>query len=100
MPSFHLTRRAYEDLKSIARHTQDRWGRAQRDKYLSSLDECFHLLAENPGLGRACDEIRAGYRKMQEGRHVVFYRSLAEGIEIVRILHSSMDIESQLSKDH
>ena len=97
MTAFHLTRKAKEDLKSIARFTSQRWGRAQRDQYLGRLDHCFRLLAENQGLGQACDDIRPGYRKMHEGRHVIFYRPTADGIEIVRILHGSMDVDSQMA---
>ncbi len=97
MSSFHLTGQAKEDLKSIGRYTQETWGREQRNKYLAALDKCFHRLAETPGLGRACDEIREGYRRLYEGRHVIFYHPVADGIEIVRVLHGSMDIESHLS---
>lgn len=98
MPSFHLTEQAKKDLKSIARYTQETWGRIQRNKYLAALDKRFHRLAETPELGRPCDEIREGYRKLYEGRHVIFYRSVAaDEIEIVRVLHGSMDIESHLS---
>jgi hypothetical protein len=43
-------------------------------------------------------EIHAGYLKQTAGSHVVFYRRLSdELIEIVRILHRHMDIESRLS---
>lgn len=99
MPSFHLTAQAKKDLKAIARYTQKTWGRLQRNKYLATLDKCFHRLAEEPGLGRPCDDIRQGYRKIYEGRHMIFYRSVTDGIEIARVLHGSMDIENQLSED-
>ncbi|MCG8434648.1 MAG: type II toxin-antitoxin system RelE/ParE family toxin, partial [Gammaproteobacteria bacterium] len=34
------------------------------------------LLAENPDIGKACDEIRDGYRKFPQGSHVIFYRQI------------------------
>ncbi len=98
MSSFHLTAQAKEDLKSIGRYTQETWGREQRNKYLAALDKCFHRLAENPGVGQSCEEIREGYRKLHEGRHMVFYRPVSGGIEIVRVLHGSMDTEKHLSE--
>ncbi len=99
MPSFHLTAQAKKDMKSIARYTEKSWGRIQRNKYLSALDKRFHRIAEEPESGRSCDDIRKGYRKLYEGRHVIFYRSVvADEIEIIRVLHGSMDIESHLSK--
>ena len=96
MTTFRLTQLALADLRSIGRYTQTTWGREQRNRYLAKLDECFHLLAEKPLRGVSCDDIRSGYRKYPVGRHVVFYREAQEGIEIIRVLHISMDVESNL----
>lgn len=71
-------------------------GRDQRNKYLGILDNCFHLLADEPGLGVACDEIRKNYRKFCIERHIIFYRKVADDIDVVRILHCRMDVEKQL----
>jgi toxin ParE1/3/4 len=98
MPLFTLTKKALADLVEIGRYTQKRWGKEQRNTYLTMLDGCFQQLAAAPLEGRACDEIRSGYRKMNVGSHVIFYRqSRIDEIEIVRVLHERMDIESRLS---
>lgn len=97
MASFRLTEKAKDDLKSIGRYTQEIWGSEQRNKYLGALDNSFHLLAGEPDLGVACDEIRKNYRKFCVERHVIFYRKVADNIDIVRILHCRMDVEKQLS---
>ena len=99
MPSFRLTERARADLRAIGRYTQATWGREQRNRYLARLDACFHLLALEPHRGRACDEIRPGYRKYHVGRHLIFYRESQDGVEIIRILHDRMDIEAHLDDD-
>ena len=96
MPAYRLTNKALEDLRSIARYTEQTWGREQRNQYLSKLDASFLMLVHEPELGRACDEIRQGYRKHHVGRHLIFYRILASRIEIIRILHDSMDIDSHI----
>lgn len=97
MPKFSLTEKAKDDLKQIARFTQKRWGKEQRNTYLKSLDDCFHQLSDNPATGRPCDEIKPGYYKFPTGSHVVYYRAQTEDrIEIVRVLHESMDVELQL----
>jgi toxin ParE1/3/4 len=44
-----------------------------------------------PSLGRACDDIRPGYRRYAEGSHIIFYREVRSDIEIVRVLHGRMD---------
>jgi toxin ParE1/3/4 len=99
MPRFRLTERAKADLRAIGRYTQATWGRAQRNNYLARLDASFHLLAEEPHRGRACDDIRPGYYKYHVGRHLIFYRSSPDGVEIIRILHDRMDIEAHLDDD-
>jgi toxin ParE1/3/4 len=88
---------AKADLKEIARFTQNRWGREQRNLYLQMLDVSFQQLAANPLKGKDCNDIRIGYRKLNAGSHVIFYRQiLTDTIEIVRVLHGHMDIETRL----
>lgn len=99
MPGFRLTERAKADVRSIGRYTPATWGREQRNISLARLDACFHLLAREPHRGRACDDIRPGYRKYHVGRHLIFSRVSAEGVEIIRILPDRMDIEAHLDDD-
>ena len=98
MRKFDLTRSAQADLKSIAGFTQERWGVRQRNTYLKEVDQVFRTLAKNPLMGRSCDDIREGYRKFPHGSHVIFYKQLGEDeLLIVRILHGTMDVESNIS---
>ena len=98
MTSFTLTIMAKADLKEIGRYTLKNWGREQRNHYLSIIDVSFHQLAVNPLRGKECSEIRSGYRKLNVGSHVIFYRQIVtDTIEIVRVLHGSMDLETWLS---
>ncbi|WP_219701768.1 type II toxin-antitoxin system RelE/ParE family toxin [Marinomonas lutimaris] len=93
MKLFRLTIKAKSDLKDIAVFTSRRWGREQRNIYLKQFDESFWLLAENPDIGKACDEIRDGYREFLQGSHVIFYQQIgSQNIQIIRILHKSMDV--------
>lgn len=97
MGSFTLTQKAKADMLSIGRYTREQWGTAQQKRYLSQLDFAFYDLADKPSIGRACDDIREGYFKYGVGKHLIFYRcSAPDIIEIVRILHSRMDIEQHL----
>lgn len=92
MGKFRLTQKAKADLVSIARYTQREWGPAQRNLYLKEMDERFHELAANPLMGKKCGEIREGYSKFPQGKHIIFYKSFSKKeILIVRILHQSMD---------
>jgi toxin ParE1/3/4 len=87
---------ARADLKRIGRHTEGEWGREQRTRYLRQLEELIGLLVDNPKMGMRRDDLREGYRSLHAGRHMVFYRETATGIEIVRVLHASMDAERHL----
>jgi len=96
MPSFKLTALAKRDLKKLAVFTERKWGTEQRNHYLLQFDQCFHKLSDNPSMGSVCDYIRVEYRKLPQGSHLIFYRTGTDGsIEIIRILHKSMDVDSK-----
>jgi toxin ParE1/3/4 len=90
MPKFRFSRRAEADLVSIGNYTLRTWGEKQAEHYLHQLEDCCRQLAENPELGRTCDDVRPGLRRMEQGRHVLFYREASGGILVVRILHQGM----------
>ncbi len=98
MTPFQLTNKAKSDLKDIALFTEHRWGRKQRNVYIRQFDATFWRLAENPELGKTCDEIRSGYRKFRQASHVIFYQKTNnQPTLIIRILHKSMDVNSIFS---
>jgi len=93
MPAFKVTRKAQADLIQIGRYTTKEWGVTQRNTYLKELDNSFLQIARNPELGVTCDYIAKGYRKFPQGSHLVFYKLDDESvIEIIRVLHKSMDV--------
>jgi toxin ParE1/3/4 len=86
-----FSRRAEADLLGIGRYTLNTWGEAQATRYLDELEAFCGMLADNPALGRSSDEIRPGLRRIEHGRHIIFYRKRTSGgILIVRILHQRM----------
>lgn len=99
MGRFRLSHRAEDDLYRIGQYTLRRWGPSQAARYLRELEACCQLLADNPALGHPCDDIRPGLRRMQQGKHVVFYREEPGGVFISRILHGRMLPEHQVIED-
>jgi len=91
-----LSRKAAADLDSIWRHSMDLWGADQTETYVALLRQSIESAAANPRRGRPCDEIKAGYRKLLAGAHVIFYRTTPAGVHIVRILHQRMDFDRRL----
>jgi toxin ParE1/3/4 len=96
---FRFSRRAEADLFNIGDYTIRIWGKAQADRYIDELEDCCQLIADNPAFGRPCDEIRPGLRRMEQRKHVVFYRKETGGILISRILHQRMLPENQTIDD-
>ena len=95
MPPYKISKKAVQDLLEIGRYTQKIWGIAQRNIYLKNLDDCFSLLSENPSLGIKCDFIASGYRKYPQGSHLIYCRLDSQNsVEIIRILHQCMDVET------
>jgi toxin ParE1/3/4 len=84
------TRAAAADLDGIGVYTRKSWGKAQELKYLGELERCCKSLASNSQIGRKCDEVRAGLRRLEQGQHVIFYRENGDGILVVRVLHRAM----------
>jgi toxin ParE1/3/4 len=66
----------------------------EADRWVDKLDEKFFLWATQPMMGRARDELLPGIRSFPFGRYVVFYQAIPDGIDIVRVLHGSRDIDS------
>ena len=94
MANYTLTPEADNDLTEIWLYGFKRWGLKQANTYLLQLEERFETLFELPGLGVKRDEIRVGYRSYRESSHLVFYRKNNNKLEVIRILHKRMDIDS------
>lgn len=91
MNSYRLSPAAQRDLASIWQHTEDHWSTRQAEIYINEIRAAVERIAEIPERGRMCDEIRAGYHRYGIGRHVLFYVSTVQGVDIIRILHQRMD---------
>jgi toxin ParE1/3/4 len=96
MADFLLRPKAVSDLEEIWDYTVRMWDEDQAERYLRLLNVGFIDLTIHPHLGRSCDAIRQGYRVFRLGSHVIFYRVINDNIEVVRVLHQSMDFERHL----
>lgn len=67
---------------------------AAADRWADHLDEQVRVLATQPMMGRARDELAPGVRSFPFGRYVVFYVPLDDGIDVVRVLHGARDIDA------
>ena len=99
MASFRLRQRADADLISIWHWTHDKWSPSQADEYIDSLTAMMAMLADDPTRGRAADTVSPGLYRMNCQAHVIFYRRVSEGVEIVRVLHGRMNLPRHLKDE-
>jgi toxin ParE1/3/4 len=91
-----LSPAARADLEQIWDYTCERWGDDQAEEYVREIQRAMERIVHNPMIGRACDEVRAGYRRHAVGSHALYYRASGDVIEVVRILHQRMDVDQHL----
>lgn len=91
MSLISFTKYALQDLDEIYRFiAEDNIDAA--DKHSQRLQARWGGLLDQPRMGTKRDDIEQNLRSATEGNYVIFYRILPDGIELVRILHSSRDI--------
>lgn len=66
----------------------------EADRWVDRLDEKLALWATQPAMGRAREDLAPRLRSLAFGRYVVFFEPLPDGIDVVRVLHGSRDIDA------
>lgn len=98
MQTFRLSTTAESDLTDIWTYRADS-SEERADELIERLVKQFMMLATFPEAGRNRPEIKLGIRSFVVERHVIFYRVIEQGIEIVRVLYGTRDIEKIFSDD-
>ncbi len=97
--SFVITEKAIEDLEKIWVYTYENWSVQQADRYYNLIIDEIEFISENFISGKSMEHIKRGYRVTKVKSHLIFYRKSIESvIEIIRILHQSMDVENRLNE--
>jgi toxin ParE1/3/4 len=99
MAKYLLTNKAVKDLSEIWEYTFEIWSETQADKYFYMLHNMFDDLANGKLAGKHYNEISKEILGLRAGQHIIFYRKQNDnGIEITRILHSSMDLKNRIKE--
>lgn len=86
--------KAVDDMEAIAyRIGED--NPAAADRWLATLDELLNRLAEFPRLA-PCSSINSHWRVMPFGSYLLVYREIEHGVDLLRIVHGSRDLETAL----
>jgi toxin ParE1/3/4 len=94
-PRVDLSDRARQDLDEMWE-----WLAVQNEEaanqLLMLLADKFLLLGDNPLLGKSRSEFWLELRSFVVKPYVIFYQPFDDGVEIVRVLHSARDVDSEL----
>lgn len=86
VPKIRIAKTARADLLQIFRYTAATFGSVQADAYYEGLWRIFTLLGDCPHIGKRTDWPKKSMRRFVYEAHVIFYRPLEAGVEIVKIL--------------
>lgn len=97
MSNYKLTNKAVEDLSKIWNYTCEKWSEVQADNYYKLLLDNCKFLAQNPEIGKNYNEIATNLQGFKTKSHLIFYYKLSNrSIEVIRILHSKMDLKKRI----
>lgn len=91
MATVLVTPLAEEDLSDIWDYAAES-DIERADRLLDLIYENCQRLAEYPEMGRARHELLVGLHSFTVKNYVIFYQPIADGIEVLRVLHGARDI--------
>jgi len=97
--TLEFTAAAISDLQSIREYTLRVWSEEQEQIYLDGLWEKFGELVNDPDRWRSREDLFPGCRLAVHEKHVILFALETEILQIVRILHGSMDLPRHLLPD-
>lgn len=97
--SFSISEKAIEDLENIWTYTFHKWSIKQADRYYNLIINEIEFISRNFMSGKSMDHIKNGYRASIVKSHLIFYKKSQDNqIEVIRILHQRMDIETRINE--
>jgi len=87
---------AEEDLIAIWLYSYEQWGGPQADLYLEKLEQALARIVQTPQLARERREFTPAVRILPCEQHLIVYLVTDNNVDVVRILHQSMDIDTQI----
>jgi len=96
---YKFSKEASKDLERIWLYTFETWSQEQADRYFNLIIDEIENITKDPSSGKDYSDIRKGYYRSRVKSHFIFYRINVKKkeIEIIRILHQQMDIDSRLN---
>lgn len=99
MSQYIISPQAIRDLEDISDYFADRSVEAGENLFNEFSKKCRYL-AQFPKMGRSYGSIRQGLRGLPLNGHIIFYRVLENGIEIMRVLRGDRNFESLFGEEN
>ena len=97
MSEYVISEKAIEDINNIWIYTAENWSVAQADRYYNLIYDEIEYIVNNFDMARDFGKIRKSYKCSKVKSHLNFFKKdKTNEIEVVRVLHERMDIESRL----
>ena len=98
--NYKISKQAEIDLENIWLYTFEEWSLEQADYYYDLIMDEIEYISVNPKSGKDYNEVRKGYFRSRVKSHFIFYKinPKEQKVEIIRILHQQMDIESHITE--
>jgi toxin ParE1/3/4 len=87
---------ALSDLEEIWLYTFETWSLEQADRYYELIIKEIDFVCKKPKFGKSLNSLREGYYSTKVKSHFIFYKISSTELEVVRVLHESMDIPNRL----
>ena len=100
--TIHKTGLATTDINDLADYFRDQAGVAVALRFVDNAEHAFDQLLATPGIGALLGLDELPYEDIRRwhingfDHLIVLYRAMADGIEIVRVLHTARDIPALL----
>lgn len=96
MNRYKISQLAEQDLEDIWVYLAQN-NQIAADKQIANILNRLPMLAQFPDMGQLRDDLGERLRSFPVKPYIVFYIKRDDGIEVVRILHSSRDIDRLFS---
>ena len=93
---YRISEAAIIDLDGIWQYTFHKWSKEQADRYYSLIMNEIEFIASDITSGKPMNHVKMGYFASYVKSHMILFKKDKEIVEVIRVLHQQMDIETNL----
>ncbi|MCL1464565.1 type II toxin-antitoxin system RelE/ParE family toxin [Argonema galeatum] len=96
MKNYYVSPQAASEIEEINDYIASK-DPAAADRFLRALTQKFETLVNFPNMGRRWDKLSPPLRSFPIDNYLIFYHSIEDGIEVVRVVSGYRDLENLFS---